>query len=58
MDSKTKRGISRVGVTTATMRRWCKAGFGFRLPGGHWRAYEARVVEIERCLSGGTAHQR
>ena len=58
MDSSTKRGIpttkvaARLGVTPATVRRWCKAGFGFRL-GGHWRVSENRISEIERNLSAG-----
>jgi predicted site-specific integrase-resolvase len=58
MNSKSKNGVtigeaaSRLGVAPATMRRWCKAGFGFRL-GGHWRVFAHRVAELERNLSAG-----
>lgn len=46
----TTQAAARLGVTTATIRRWCEAsGFGIRLM-GRWRIPENRIAEIERNL--------
>lgn len=47
----TTKAANRLGVTPATVRRWCEtSGFGIRLM-GRWRIPETRIAEIERNLS-------